>query len=174
MKILFIEDDPDYRAALRAGIEPYLSAREDQPSLPDMEIVETEDKEEAEGVLREQSEDIAVAFVDLVLKEQPAPGKDPKGVLLLEHIQHHYPRIVPIVLTGHGNIKTESRCLEAGAFDFLDKAQMDGETIFLRIRRALDEHYRRAARHKMETALKETVEQLRGMAAKLDGLLNQL
>nr|MBL0716630.1 response regulator [Desulfobacterales bacterium] len=59
-------------------------------------------------------EDTEVILLDLKM-----PGID--GFEVLEKIKHNKPDIEVIILTGHGSKKDKKRCLELGAFAYLQK-----------------------------------------------------
>ncbi len=61
-----------------------------------------------------EKNDIDVAIVDIWLPEM-------NGVEVIKRIREQYPKVSPIAITGHGDMKTVIDCLRAGAADFLNK-----------------------------------------------------
>jgi two-component system response regulator PilR (NtrC family) len=56
---------------------------------------------------------------DICLTDMRLPDGD--GIQLVEHIQHHHPRLPVAVITAYGNMEAAIRALKAGAFDFVSK-----------------------------------------------------
>ncbi len=124
MKVLLVDDDHDYVEALQT----YLATNR-------YETLAAFSCKQAEQVLRDSNKEIGVALVDLWMETKAA------GVELIERIGAAYPCIVSVAITGYGREYLD-RCMEAGAFSFLEKRKTKPEDILPTIRRAED-HWRR-------------------------------
>ena len=86
---------------------------------------------------------IAAEQPRLVLLDIWMPEVD--GIELLREIQHRYPGIRVIVISGHGNIETAVRATQLGAVDFIEKP-FSLEGLLQRVERALEPLSRSDAR----------------------------
>lgn len=98
---LIVDDEPDILTLLaislkRMGIQPHPAAS----------------FHEALSAL--QQEHFDVCLTDLRLP-------DGDGLMLVRHIQHHYPGLPVAVITAHGDMQSAIDALKAGAFDFVNK-----------------------------------------------------
>jgi DNA-binding response OmpR family regulator len=80
--------------------------------------------------------------VDLAIVDMRLP--DLTGVEVLARIREHSPRTEVIILTGHASLDTAVRCLNLGAFGYIEKPY-DIDRLFLLIERALGRRTRKCA-----------------------------
>jgi len=80
--------------------------------------------------------------VDLAIVDMKLP--DLSGVEVLTRIREHSPHTEVIILTGHASLDTAVRCLNLGAFGYLEKPY-DVDRLFLLIERALARRTRKRA-----------------------------
>ena len=63
---------------------------------------------------------------------------DMDGIQLLDWLQHNFPKLPVIIMSGHGTIETAVRATKKGAYDFIEKP-LSLEKILIVIRNALKE-----------------------------------
>jgi DNA-binding NtrC family response regulator len=117
MKILIVEDDPDFRALLVNHL-----------SDCGYQVDQAKDGDEAFECLEEK--DYHVVILDLFLP-------DLNGMEVLSWIRENLSLTEVIVITGHGTIKTAVEAMKKGAFDFLTKPCSLSE-LEITVRKALE------------------------------------
>jgi DNA-binding NtrC family response regulator len=124
MRILVIDDDPDY-------------VNETCGLLTDegYDAVGACAVEEAERILSQQGHDLSIALVDMYIDID-----DEAGLRLVQHMRAMHPGIVPIVVTGHGNLENAAKCMKAGAFHYIVKEVTPDELLFQVIALAVAYH----------------------------------
>ncbi len=88
-------------------------------------------KNGAEAVRVAQSE-----MPDLVLLDIWMPEMD--GLETLERLKEQYPRLLVMMMSGHGSIETAVKAIKLGAYDYIEKP-LSLENVTLRVRHALDQ-----------------------------------
>jgi len=86
-----------------------------------------------------------------VLLDLRMPG--PSGLELQAALKHQGVALPVIFLTGHGNVASSVRAMQAGAVDFLTKP-VKRETLFEALRRALERDARQRARREVADQLR--------------------
>ncbi|RMH09182.1 MAG: sigma-54-dependent Fis family transcriptional regulator [Nitrospirae bacterium] len=71
---------------------------------------------------------------DLVLLDIWMPEMD--GLETLQHVRQEFPRIMVIMMSGHGSVETAVKATKLGAFDYLEKP-LDMEKVIILVRNAL-------------------------------------
>lgn len=123
IRILFIEDDPDYRATVVAMLEDH--------SGPEVVIAYADRL--AYGLLCLQREDFDVALVDLNLP-------DSTGIKSYERLREAAPDLPVIVLSGSYDEELAGLVLRRGAQDYLHKGQVTERTLGETVRHAIERH----------------------------------
>lgn len=83
---------------------------------------------EAEKILAE--EDIDLALLDVWFPEGD-------GIELLTLVREKYPNLIPIMMSGHGNIELALKSIRMGAYDFLEKP-LELEKVLVVLKNATD------------------------------------
>lgn len=105
MQIFIIDDDQSFVKEIR-----------DLLREAGYDTIEAQSMEQAKKCLSQHGPRINVALVDMFM------GTDREaGLKLIQQMRHEHPRIVPIVLTGHGQQENAGKCIEAGAFQYILK-----------------------------------------------------
>ncbi len=115
-RVLIIDDDPGVRKVLRRIL-----------SSADYDVDESEDAFHALDSLDANPPDAALLDIKM-------PGMD--GLSLLDNLQQRGLDIPVVILTGHGDEFTSSRCLDAGAAGYLTKPP-DRADLLLAVRGAV-------------------------------------
>jgi two-component system, NtrC family, response regulator PilR len=84
--------------------------------------------------LKEALQALETGVFRLCLTDMRLPDGD--GLVLVEHIQDHYPGLPVAVMTAYGSMETAIRALKGGAFDFVTKP-VDLKTLRVLIEQAL-------------------------------------
>ncbi len=130
-KVLLIEDDPIYRNLISSLlVAPH----------PPFELITTER-------LASGMEKLAEVAVELVLLDLELP--DCRGIDTFLQVHSRHPQIPIIVLISHENDDLGSKAMDAGAQDYLVKAETDRQLLRRAIRYAI-------ARQRSESALRES------------------
>ena len=74
---------------------------------------------------------------DCILLDYSMPGKD--GLEILRQLKSREPFIPVIFMTGEGSAAIAASAIKGGAFDYLTKSSLTGETLHERIQAAIDE-----------------------------------
>jgi DNA-binding NtrC family response regulator len=111
MKVLLVDDEPDFRETLakrlgRRGIE----------------AVTADSAVEALALMKNQPQ------LDAVVLDVKMPGMD--GIEALKHIAATHPGVAVLMLSGHAHVETAMKGLELGAFDYLMKPVDIEELVF--------------------------------------------
>lgn len=101
----------------------------------------------------------ASGLPDLLTRHQPdaivtdirMPGTD--GIQLLKYICEHYPDLPVIVMTAHSDLDSAVSAYQSGAFEYMPKP-FDVDVAVDLIRRAVDQHRRKARTHQPRDAEK--------------------
>ena len=101
MKVLLVDDEEEFVKALAERLK-----------MRDLRSDTVLDGEEALSFVEDQEPDVMV--LDLKM-----PGID--GMEVLRQVRKAYPKILVIILTGHGTEKHEEEAKRLGAFDYLEK-----------------------------------------------------
>ncbi len=67
--------------------------------------------------------------IDLIITDLVMPGC--VGLQGIEYLREHYPHIPLVVISGNDDFESCTQCLEAGATEFISKAELD--TVFLSV-----------------------------------------
>jgi two-component system nitrogen regulation response regulator NtrX len=133
-KIIIVEDYADWRDLLGGMLQREGHAVQSAASLND-----------AREALH-RTKDLDLAILDIRLVEIDDTNED--GMQLLAEIRQSHPFTRVIMITGHGNMKTQRKAFrEFRAFDFFRKEQFDSEEF----RRAVTEAVAEAARDRQHT-----------------------
>ena len=100
-KVLLVDDEKEFVQTLSERLQ-----------MRDMGSVVAYDGDSALNLVR--NDDPEVMIIDLKM-----PGLD--GMEILEEVKHTKPEIEVIVLTGHGSEKDKIRCMDLGAFAYMQK-----------------------------------------------------
>ena len=100
-RILFVEDDPDNRAAMARVLQS-----------AGYKVVDADDAEKAVDILARQNTDILITDLEL-------PGMN--GIDLLKAAKAAAPDVETILITGHGTVELAVEALRLGAYDFIAK-----------------------------------------------------
>jgi CheY-like chemotaxis protein/DNA-binding HxlR family transcriptional regulator len=101
MRILVVDDDPDFREELTA-------------LLLDANHVATAVPSAAQAVEALEGDEFDVMFTDLRMGRQ-------SGMDLLVRARERWPRLLVVMLTGNATVETAIQALQLGAFDYLRK-----------------------------------------------------
>ena len=133
MRILIVDDDEDFcnsaaEIAEEAGHEVVCAYSEQQ----------------ATDILKAEAQQFDVALIDMKLH-----GDDQGGLKLIEMIADDGLSVVPIVVTGYGEVENAVESMKAGAFDYIQKGGLGQvELIRFAIDRASKVHQARVQVHK--------------------------
>lgn len=105
MRILIVDDDQDFCNSTGEVVEG-----------AGHEVLCAYSQQEAAQILRREGQQIDVALIDMKLH-----GDDKGGLKLIRLVAEHRLRVVPIVVTGYGEIENSVECMRAGAFDYIQK-----------------------------------------------------
>ena len=135
--VLLVDDDAHLLASLRRALraEPYTIVVAGSPT-------------EALGLLASRP-------VDVVLTDQRMPGMS--GAEFLVRVRAQYPHVISIMLTGHADLATAIRAINAGEVYRLFTKPCDVGTLAVAIRQALQHRELvRQSRRLLETLRRET------------------
>jgi two-component system nitrogen regulation response regulator NtrX len=115
--VLIVDDEIDIQSSLSfalkdEGYEVYTA------SLP----------KEAKAILREKT-------IDVALYDVWFPEGD--GLELLKSTRDEFPQIIPVMMSGHGNIELAIKAIRMGAYDFLEKP-LELDKVLLVLKNALE------------------------------------
>jgi len=99
--ILLVDDDTNTLKGMRQFL-----------SKPDREILTAERAKDALEILGTRSVDVMISDIRL---------PDMNGIQLMEEVQHHYPGIDIILMTGYGSIQDAVAAMQKGAESYLTK-----------------------------------------------------
>jgi DNA-binding NtrC family response regulator len=117
--LLIIDDEPHLLKALARPL-----------SRQGYTVLTAPSGEEGLVVVEENSVDLTLVDLDL--------GDGMSGQQVLEFFQIHHPRIVCILITGHGSAQAAFRALKKGAYDYFEKPIMDSQRFMQVIRKGLE------------------------------------
>ena len=115
--ILIVDDEPYVREGFRRQLrgEGY-------------QILEASNGSEARNIV--ETELPSLALLDLGLSDE-------HGISILSWLRQKYPRIETIVISGTGTISMAMKCIQLGAFDYLEKP-VDSDRLRVTIQNALE------------------------------------
>lgn len=131
-KVLIIEDDP----ALRSSIEQTLE-------LEALDPIPTNGFTQARRFIRSN-------YRGVILSDIKMPDHD--GFDVLRYAQTRDKDLPVVLLTGHSDVPTATRAMNAGAYDFLEKP-CDPDRLIETLRRALDHRHLALENRSMTEAL---------------------
>jgi len=148
-KILFVDDEKNILSALRRLLFPMRGEWDIQFATSGFEALD---------ILAQDSFDVIVSDLRM-------PGMD--GFELIEWMQGHEPRVVPVVLSGTARVEDALKAVQHGAYDFVSKP-VEALDVFI-------QHVQRAIEHKRLIERNERlVEELRTKNEELENRLDQL
>lgn len=153
-KILLVDDNPQYRAAVRRNL-----------ALADYEVIEAEDGDEAMEKVGTDRPNVVITDLDMRTHDE--------GLHLIRDLKHRYPAIPVIMISAVGTFDEGALARQYGAMYVLSKSKIEQEvdTLYERLERCCSHQDRVAAlRAKLENgdsaAEQETVRtQLQAMLA---------
>jgi DNA-binding NarL/FixJ family response regulator len=119
MRVLIVEDNMDFRVALRES----LATR-----FPEVTFMEATDGDEALRVAQERRPDLI--FMDIGL-----PGEN--GLTTTRKLKQVFPNTRVVVLTNHDQPEYEQEAYSSGADDFLSKRSTDWDQLVEMVRSML-------------------------------------
>jgi DNA-binding NtrC family response regulator len=163
MNILVIEDD----TKLNESLCTLLSKKGYTP-------VPAKSEQEAEGALKQHAGAIAIALVDMFLPVKSGnPDDKESGLRLIQLMTTRYQSIVKVVFTGHGDLESADKCMQAGAFSYCIKSDKPDD-LLERIKQAEVKYRREQSLREGFRGLREEVEEVQKRLTNLIGAIERL
>jgi len=117
-RVLIIDDDKGVRSSVSRILRQY-----------GYDVLTAEDGRAGLDII--ESDHIDVALVDMAMPRM-------RGIEVLRHARRSAPKTVCIVVTGDGDVDLAYRCLELGAFDYLEKPYGNFTQFAAKLKRATE------------------------------------
>jgi two-component system response regulator GlrR len=133
-KLLVVDDDRNLLELMKMRLES-----------AGFEVTAAHDEDEARTLMVEQTFDLAVIDLQLVLQD---------GISLMEEAHRVHPGLPVIILTAHGSIESAVEAMKRGAYTYLTKP-FDARELVLSIGRALENRRLTSEVSRLEELVKE-------------------